>query len=831
MQPLVELCRITRSFPGVVALKDMSLALRSGSIHAIVGENGAGKSTLINVLSGVLPPDAGEIRVAGRPTAFADARAAHRHGIVAVHQEVDLFPDLTVAENIGHERGLPVRCLGWVDWSRLRRQTREALAAMGESWSPSLPAAALTPGRRQLVEIGAAVSQDAWVLILDEPTSSLSEAEAQLLFERLRRFRSRGSAILYVSHRLDEIFALADEVTVLRNGLRVWTGPVACTSPDQLIKQMVGQEIPAALSGDACGQGAVRLRCRALTAADGAFRDISLDVHGGEVFGLYGLVGAGRTEWAEAVFGLRGLAGGEIAIDGRPVTPAGAGAMIRRGVVYVPEDRLRHGLCRGLSVRANLVLASLRRLARTLWLPRAREVRQARQMVARLGVRLQSIEQPAGTLSGGNQQKVVLGRSLDCDPKVLLLDEPTRGVDVGAKAEIYGLVRQFAAEGRAVVFISSDLPEVLAQSNRVGVFREGRLVATFNPRRTSAAEVARSAIPAESGVQPLCDTDTAPRTERYLSRPALAAILRPALREGALLAVLIALFAFVEGRTGRFLQENELQDLSVSAALLGLVAIGTAPVILSGAIDISLGALMALSAGVAGRLWEQGHPSALAALVAVAVGGLGGMLNALLSLLGRVHPIVVTLGTLSLYRGLTLWWIEQDVQIPLSSRHQILGDVRGLPWITAAGIAVAVLTWLALNWTVVGRQVYAQGSNPSAGHRVGIHRSRVWLAAFTFQGLLVGLAGFLSLAHSGSLQPTSFDDQALQAIAAAVVGGVAITGGRGSVWGVVLGCLFLTTLTAAGVFLGVASYWQRTLVGGVIAVAVVTDVLWRRRGA
>jgi ABC-type sugar transport system ATPase subunit/ribose/xylose/arabinose/galactoside ABC-type transport system permease subunit len=820
MHPLVELSAITRTFPGF-SLRNVDLALYPGRIHALVGENGAGKSTLLNILAGLLQPDQGEIRIAGRAVQFRDARDAWSAGIVTVHQEVDLFADLSVMENIALQQGLRGGWFGWIDWRRQRRQTATALQTVGDPVSPDKPASELTPAQRQLVEIAGAVSRSARVLVLDEPTSSLSAAEAERLFDHLRRFRERGGAILYVSHRLEEVFALADEITVLRDGQRVWNGPAIDTSRDQLIRHMVGRTIGVTSAGPSRTPGAVRLSCRALIAADSSFRDVTLEVRGGEVLGLYGLIGAGRSEWAQAIFGLHRLARGELRIDGQPVTPVSPGQMARQGVAYVPEDRLRQGLCRGLSVRINAVLASLRRLATLGWLPISRERRRAQAITTQLAVRFSSLEQPAGTLSGGNQQKVVLGRWLDRDPAVLILDEPTRGVDVGAREEIYALIRRLADEGRAIIVISSDLPEVVSQSDRIGIFREGRLAAIHAAGTISAEEVAATAFPTAAS-----ERETQARSAKIHTHHQVIRFLR---QGGGLALFVAAFFVSLHLMTGRFLQPDSVRSLVTDAALLGFCATGAMLVLIAGGLDISLGALMALSAGVAGQLWESGAPFAAVLLAAVGVGAAGGAVNALLSVIGRVHPIVVTLGTLSAYRGLTLWWLGQDVQIEGARRDWIFAGLAGLPLVVWLGLALLVLAWLGLKFTVPGRQLYALGSNPAAAHRVGIDRARVWLVSFALQGALVGLAGVLYLARSGALQPTSFEDKTLEAIAAAVVGGVAVTGGRGSVWGVALGCLFLVSLERAFIFLGISPYWQQTLVGTVLLVAVLIDALGRGR--
>lgn len=814
MIPVVELVGLCKSFPGVKALRDVDLTLRPGRVHALVGENGAGKSTLIQMLSGNLSPDSGEIRLAGRPIRFPSPVAARRAGIVTVHQEVDLFPDLTVSENVGLLAGLPSAFIGWLDRREQRRRTASALEAIGQELDPADTAGTLSPAGRQLLEIAAAVSQQARVLILDEPTSSLSAAEAETLFRHVRRFREAGTAILYVSHRLEELFALADDVTVLRDGRHVWSGPIGETSRADLIRRMVGRET-AAMTLDRRPKRArtgapARLRCSNLSAADGSCRGICLEVSAGEILGLYGLVGAGRSEFAQTVFGMRPRSGGQVWIDGREIARHG----IAPELAYVPEDRLRQGLARGLSVRVNAVWATLTRLAIGPWLPAWREQAQAAAIIRQMDVRTSSERQLAGTLSGGNQQKIVIGRWLARDPAVLLLDEPTRGVDVGAKAEIHARIRQLADEGRAVILISSDLPEILTHSDRVGVFRDGALVAEFDPATATADAIATAALP-----------QGAPGVH-LAAHPTRGRFRAP--REAALAILVVALALALQAGSGRFLTRENLQSVSTDAAVLAICAAGAAIVVLAGGVDISLGALMALCAAVAGKLWEHGTPWPAAMLVALLIGAGGGLFNAGLTLAGRVHPIVVTLGTMSVYRGLTRWWMVTDVQIPGVARQTFTDDLLGVPIVVWLGVAMFLWLGAGLRQTIPGRYLYAVGGNPQAATRVGIRRSWVWLGAFGLQGAMAGLAGMLYLGRSGSLQSTAYEEKTLEAIAAAMVGGVAITGGRGTLLGVALGSLLLVTLAPACQFLSVSAYWQRALVGAVLVVAVVLDARWRR---
>jgi ABC-type sugar transport system ATPase subunit/ribose/xylose/arabinose/galactoside ABC-type transport system permease subunit len=836
-RPLIQLCNVSKSFPGVKALAEVSLDLYPGTVHALLGENGAGKSTLINILSGVLQPDAGEFCVHGRPVKPADARAARALGIATVYQEADLFPDLTVAENVALEHAWPRRS-GLIDWSALRRTTRQALHTLGCSLDPDRPASTLTAAERQLVGIAAALAQAGSVLILDEPTSSLSRAETQTLFEHLRRYRSAGGVILYVSHRLEEVFQLADVVTVLRDGRRIWSGPLTETTPERLIALMVGREM-VMTSGVPASQRAnradapVRLACQGLTAADGSFQDVSLEARAGEVLGLYGLIGAGRSEWAQTVFGLRAVSAGTVIVDGKAGLLHSPGEAARHGLAYLPEDRLRLGLCAGLSVRANAVLAALRRLSVGPFVTVRKETRRTRALVEQLSVRLRSLLQPAGTLSGGNQQKVILGRWLACEPTTLILDEPTRGVDVGAKAEIHELLRRLADSGRAVILISSDLPEILAHSDRVGIFRRGRLVEMLETRHATAEQVAAAALPiGPDGVGRSREPSGtgggagAPRLGAPTSKTAW-------LREAGLLAVVILLAAVLAWRTDTFWQPGTLRDVGENAALLTLCGLASALVILTGAIDISFGSMMALGAAVSACLMRLGISTPVAVLAGLATATAAGGLNAILTLLGRVHPIVVTLGTMSVYRGLTQLLIASQAihEVPAGFRAPWQAAPLGVPAAVWMALAAVALTWFLLGWTGPGRQVIALGSNAAAARRTGIHPARVWLAVFSLQGLIAGVAGLLALALAGHLQSTDFEEKTLEAIGVAVVGGIAITGGRGSVWGICAAALLFRVLEKGWVLLNISGYWQRTIVGSLLLLAILGDQLWRHRTA
>ena len=478
MTPLLRLDGIVKSFPGVRALRGVSFDVRKGEVHALLGENGAGKSTLIKVMSGVHAQDEGQMFVDGRPVRFANPQEAQAAGIAAIYQELLLFPELSVAENVfmGHA---PRTGWGGVDWARMRADTGEILRSLDiHDLEPDMLVGTLTVGKRQRVEIAKALSMNARVLIMDEPTAALTQADVERLFGIVRRLRERGVGIIYISHRLVEIFDLADRVTVLRDGEHVGTCEVAEVSEPELITMMVGRTLDQLYPHRAPAPGAVVLAADRV-AFSGTVEEASLTLRAGEIVGLAGLVGSGRSELAQILFGVTPASSGRIEIDGRPVTIRSPADAKRLGIAYVPEDRGTQGLIRPMRIRENVSLAVLEELATFFFTGRKGEQDLAARDIERFNIRASSMEQVAGKLSGGNQQKVVLAKWLATNPRILILDEPTRGIDVGAKAEIHRIMSELAGQGMAILMISSELPEVLGMSDRILVMREGRIVAAF----------------------------------------------------------------------------------------------------------------------------------------------------------------------------------------------------------------------------------------------------------------------------------------------------------------------------------------------------------------
>lgn len=490
MSPLLRLSHINKAFPGVQALADVDFDIQAGEVHALLGENGAGKSTLIKIISGVYVPDTGTIEFNGESVRLANPEQAQQLGIATIYQELLLFPELSVAENIfmGHApRGR------WgIDWGEMRQQAKNILASLDiHDLDVTRLVGTLSVGMRQRVEIAKALSQDTRVLVMDEPTAALTEGDVERLFSIVRILRERGVGIIYISHRLEEIFELADRVTVLRDGHYVATHPVSQINRDALISMMVGRTIDDLFPKLEANIGELMLEVKQVQRLP-LTRNVSFTLRSGEIVGLAGLVGSGRSELAQVIFGMTPAHSGQIMVAGQLVHINSPIQAKRLGIAYIPEDRGHQGLIRPMRLRENISLAVLDKISHRGIIQPEAERTLATDNVTQFNIRASSIEQPVEKLSGGNQQKVVLGKWLATQPKILIMDEPTRGIDVGAKAEIHRLMSQLAQQGMAILMISSELPEIMAMSDRILVMREGQLVAEFNRAEASQENVAEA---------------------------------------------------------------------------------------------------------------------------------------------------------------------------------------------------------------------------------------------------------------------------------------------------------------------------------------------------
>jgi ABC-type sugar transport system ATPase subunit len=492
----MQVSMISKAFQGVQALKDVNFTIYGGQIQCLVGENGAGKSTVIKILAGYYKPDKGDLFIDDQKVSFSSPRDSKRHGISVIHQELLLVPDLTVAENISLGQW-PKNQNKTINWKSMKERAKKALDMLGASIDPEVKVSSLSTGEQQMVEIARSLSMETKVLILDEPTASLSETETQRLMEIVKNLRDQGLAILYVSHRLDEVFELADMITVFRDGKLVSSDTTKEITPNNIVRLMVGRDVSLERTRTSQHGGEI-LEVRNLSRA-GKVNNVSFNLHEGEILGLGGLVGAGRTEIIRCLFGIDPIDSGDIIINGEKVSITSASDAIQHGIALVPEDRKTQGLILNASVKQNASLSALKNLMKFGWIYKKQEVEMVQRYKDKLRIKTPSLETPVLSLSGGNQQKVVLARWLATNPKILLLDEPTRGVDVGARGEIQALIETLVSQGLAIIIISSDIMELLQMSDRIIVIREGKNVAELEGDNVTKEEVLKYATGTDAG--------------------------------------------------------------------------------------------------------------------------------------------------------------------------------------------------------------------------------------------------------------------------------------------------------------------------------------------
>ena len=838
--PILSVTGLSKYYPGVVALDGVDLHLQAGSAHALIGENGAGKSTLIKILAGAQRPNAGRLTMHGRQITLPTPLHARRAGIAVVHQHSHLVPELTIAENFALRQGYPRSSFGTIAWRQLAHEATRAVHVMLPGMDVERLAKFLSGVEKQMVEISFALAANPAVLILDEPTAILPYAETDRLFRMVRSYLAGDGAVIYVSHRLDEVFALCDRVTVLRDGKRVWTKPTSETDNDDLIRAMVGRGVSFERDATLLPGTDTLLKIEQFNDAAAAFSGTNLQLRAGEITGIYGLVGAGQSELCAALLGLR-PATGSVALrtgDADQFTPlhsAAGGKRVRSGLALVPAERLERGMFHQMSVGENMSIASLRDKSILGLVQSGRENRDNLDSIRELRVKTTGPHQKALQLSGGNQQKVLLARWLQTSPRVLILEEPSQGVDVGAKVEIHRLIREQARKGVAILLVSSEIPELLALSHRIGIMRQGELVTELDGATASEEEILKLALPPQENLLPeeMSDTRRAATTDAVHARPgALARLLRQReLGLGLLLAaIVIAATLFVPN----FATWENFRDILRDQSTLLLGALGVGVVIIAGGIDISIGAIMGLSALAAAKAALAGLPVAGIVLAPLVTGLLIGLLNGIITVLGRVHSIVVTLGMMFILQGVMLEIMDNRWLNNLPAA--LVGIGRGMagpvPYLIIYAAVALLITRHLLKSTVMGRRIYALGGDRPSAELLGIRPLRVLPFAFAFSGLMVGMAGLMHASYYGQVQTTVGRGFELKCIAAAVIGGIHIMGGRGSAMGILLGALLIGVISNLLVFLHISAFWDNAITGAVILLAVCTDALTsRRKGA
>jgi rhamnose transport system ATP-binding protein len=832
-QVIAGLRGVSKSFGGTIAVDDVSFDLRSSEVLALLGENGAGKSTCVKLLAGVYRPDRGHIFLRGYPLDLRSPLEAHRQGIAVMHQHPALFDQLSVAENIFIGQTRQNR-LGWLDYAGMNLEANRLLEVVGLLIDAEEPLGRLRTSERQLVEIAKALAVNARVLIMDEPTAALSQREVNRLFSVIDQLRKRQVAMMFVSHRMDEIYRIADQVAVLRDGRLVASTPIAQMPRSRAVQLMVGRPLSDMYPPLDAKIGQVILQVEELRRS-GVFEKVSFTLRAGEILGFGGLVGSGRTEIARVLFGVDQPTSGTIRIRDQSVSLSSPADAMKAGIAYVSEDRIGQSLLMDFGILTNASLPVIDQATQLGLVQKRRELALVKPHLDRLRLRFRSYDQPASTLSGGNQQKVVLSKWLATAPKVIIFDEPTQGVDVQTKAEVHAMITALARHGIAIILISSELPELVSMCHRILVLKEGLVTAEFNRDEASQEKImfaATGAIGSQKSFNEETHAQEIVEQRRTISRRSpWHAFLRKVFvrRELGLIIAMAAVVIPVSVINPRMLSGSNLVALAMDGGLLSIVAAAQMLVIITRNIDLSVASVIGLAAYISADALRA-HPGMniiLALGLACAIGSACGLINGLVVTAGRVPAIVVTLGTLALYRGLDSLMahgkqISAD-QVPAAWLNLTTQSFAGIPGVAIIALGLLLVLAFALRFLPAGRELFAIGSNPDGARLVGVRVARRVLGAFVFGGLLAGLDGALWASRYATIDARVASGYELTVIAAVVVGGVGIRGGSGSILGITLGGLTLLIIRNGLTLVRVDPLWLQGVYGLVILAAITID--------
>jgi ribose transport system ATP-binding protein len=840
--PFLKLEGVTKRYGGVTALANVDFTCSLGTIHAIVGENGAGKSSLMKIVAGVIRPDEGRIYLDGNLVHFASPADANRHGIACIFQELSLLPDLSVSDNISIAS--PPKRFGLIDQRRQRERAKDILREIGcQDIHPSERVKDLPLSRQQMVEIAKALVRQPRLIIMDEATSALTAKDVQQLYKVIRELRDRGLAILYISHRMHEIAALADICSVFRNGRHIDTFPMATRTTAEIVPLMIGRDvshayppkpasngvadrIPEKLNVES-GSAASALELRSLS-WEHVLNGISLTVAKGEIVGLGGLDGQGQSELLLALFGVLQGVDGKVLINGTQASidhPRQAKAS-NAGIALIPEDRKTQGLLLPMSIRDNLVLAAASDLSNHGVIDSTKERIAIDEAVNKLQIKVNDLDAAVRTLSGGNQQKVVIGKWLMKEPRILLLNDPTRGIDVGTKQEMYRLIRELAQAGVAILFYSTDYEELIGMCDRVVVCYGGKLIrelkgADLNEHNLITAALNLSEEFVKSGSAGAIDErgsdeqwkwQAVRRFWRWNAGPFTAFVV---------FAMMFALFS-VKQQNG--LSVNVLTSLSNKGVVLALVAMAQTLVVLTGGFDLSAGMILTMASCLASVV-VNGSPGQIAwgAIAVLASGLAAGAINATIVVLGRIQPIIATLATGAIYFGIALLLRPTpggEVSEDLS--NALTYDLGGIPTTFLLLVGILIFVWWPFRNSLLGRNCYAVGSAEGAAYMSGLAIGRSRFAAYSLAGLLAAAGGLaLSLISlSGEASASQGGFYTLNSIAAVAIGGTSLFGGSGGMIGSILGSFILRTISDLLFVFNAPALWQPLFQGFILLGAV-----------
>ncbi len=814
--PALAFSAISKSFGDFEALRDVSFDLAAGEIVGLVGANGAGKSTLLKIAGGVHPASSGGMRLGGkdyRPSSPADAKAS---GIASVFQELNLFLGMSVAENIFVDDGRRNRW-GLIDWKSMNGEAERVLSRCGLEIPPVTRVSDLGLAQQQIVEIVRALSRRPRILLLDEPTASLSEEQTAWLFAQVREAAAAGASVLYVSHRLDEVTELCNRCVILRDGALVATQEKGEIRKDLLIRHMVGREIAGGrrVRRPTGGTGKVILECQDLS-VDGKLHGITFQVHEGEILGIAGLVGAGRTELLNAVYGILPPDSGTVRRDGVDLAITHPRVAIGHGIAQVSEDRKREGLFFGETVTRNLNASAVANRPSLAFIDRRKERARAAGIAGRIALDARHLEGLVDRLSGGNQQKVVFGRALLTEANLLLLDEPTRGVDVGAREEIYAVIEEASRRGTGVLLVSSDWEEIVKLADRAIVLRDGQIV----------GELAGDDV-TESAMLHLCTGQKVRRSAKEQGEGFWPRLGRMLLSADNRITVLSILFAavFVTGSVVSpfFLNTINLSNLAWQSFAYYLLTIGQLAVIICGGIDLSVSAAMTIIGVIGITVYDAVPGAAVLCLAAMlAAGILIGLANGLLTVRAKVNPFIATLGVGIVLQGISLTITPRPIYpTPQLMKDVANGTLLGIPIVVFAGLALFGIFFALLGHTRFGRRLYAVGESDLKASWSGLPVAVTKVSSYLIASVMAAVAAFYMLGRTGGAEPAVDPRLTLDSIAYALIGGATLAGGRGSLAGSTITILLMIMLLNVLGHSGVGLFYQQIVRAVLLLVIVI----------
>ena len=821
-EPALTLTGITKTYPGVRALDDVSVSVAHGKVHAILGENGAGKSTLVGIAAGSVVPDSGTIGLAGEEFARIQPRTARERGLAIVYQIPALAPSLTVLDAVLlllPESKRPSRrgAAGWLT---------DHFERLGLTIDPAAGIGSLSLREAHLIEIAAALASDPEVLVLDEPTEALGPEETRWLFARIAELLARGVAIVYITHRIPEVVEIATDLTVLRDGRVVGRGLVADYTEDEIVELIVGRSLETTFPDKTMATDAAAEPLLEVLELSGAgFTNVSLAVRPGQIIGLAGVEGNGQREFLRALGG-RGASSGRVLVHGAETSVRSQRATTRAGIAYLPGDRLGEAMFGKMSIRENVIAPSIDLAMPTGFVDRAAEYRMTREGIAGLAVKTPTLETPVSALSGGSQQKVLLARARLGNPRVILVEDPTQGVDAGARVEIYAFLRQLAESGVAVVVLSTDAVELEGLCDRVLVFSRGEVLANLNGDDVTERAITGAAVRAVGETNSTPVVTAVPRRRRRIP-----VALRGEVQAGALLILTSILAVATTFVSSAFLSPLNLSQLLAGAAVLVLVGLAQLLVVMTGGIDLSIGSVIALSTVVI-SFFGQGGPGyfVLGVVLALVAGILVGTVNGLLTTRLGLPPVIATLVTSIAIVGAAQVLRPSPGGSATSDIMTGLGTtIAGIPLVLAVALALAVAIWVIVQRTGLGRGFRAAGSDPAKANRMGVNVPRMRLLAAVAAGLVAAIAGLVLYSKTGIGDANTGQALTLTSVTAIVIAGASIFGGSGSALAVAAAGLLLQTITNSLTFLGLSLSWQYWLQGAFVLFAAIVPMIGRAR--